>query len=69
MLAGIGAGVYPDIASAAREVVSFDRTVEPDPDTHRLYAGLYDSWLRVYAAQLGLVEEGLLRPLWRAAGT
>ena len=69
MLAGVGAGVYPDIATAAKEVVSFDRTVEPDPLTHTRYAGLYESWLRVYEAQLGLVEEGLLKPLWRAAGT
>jgi autoinducer 2 (AI-2) kinase len=69
MLAGIGAGIYPDIPSAARAVVSFERTVEPDPETHTRYAGLYDSWLRVYAAQLGLVEQGLLQPLWRAAGT
>jgi autoinducer 2 (AI-2) kinase len=69
MLAGVGAGVYPDIATAAKEVVSFDQTVEPDSLTHTRYLGLYDSWLRVYAAQLGMVEAGLLKPLWRAAGT
>ncbi len=69
MLAGIGAGVYPDIRTAAREVVALDRTIEPDPDAHSRYVGLYDSWLSVYAAQLGMVEQGLLRPLWRAAGT
>jgi len=69
MLAGVGAGAYRDIPSAAREVVSFDRTVEPDSSTHNRYLGLYDSWLRVYAAQLGQVEDGLLKPLWRAAGT
>jgi len=69
MLAGVGAGVYPDIPTAAREVVSFDRTIEPDSLTHERYLDLYDSWLRVYEAQLGLVEDGLLKPLWRAAGT
>ena len=69
MLAGVGAGVYSDVAKAAKEVVSFDRTIEPDPQIHTRYLGLYDSWLRVYAAQLGMVEEGLLKPLWRAAGT
>ena len=69
MLAGIGAGVYPDIRTAAAEVVAFDRTVEPDSETHSRYLELYDSWLRIYAAELGLVEDGLLRPLWRAAGT
>jgi len=69
MLAGIGAGVYPDIPTAARAVVAFDRTIEPDSEGHSRYVGLYDSWLRVYAAQLGMVDKGLLRPLWRAAGT
>jgi autoinducer 2 (AI-2) kinase len=69
MFAGIGAGVYPDIPTAAREVVSFDRTLEPDSLTHERYLGLYGSWLRVYAGQLGMVDEGLLKPLWRAAGT
>ncbi len=69
MLAGVGAGIYPDIQSAARQVVGFDATIQPNPSTHSLYLGLYEAWLRVYAAQLGLVENGLLKPLWRAAGT
>ena len=69
MLAGVGAGLYPDIPSAARQVVGFETTIQPNPSTHSLYLELYESWLRVYAAQLGLVENGLLKPLWRAAGT
>jgi autoinducer 2 (AI-2) kinase len=69
MFAGIGAGVYPDVATAAREVVSFDTTLDPDPEVHNKYSELYEKWNRVYAAQLGLVENGLLKPLWRAAGT
>ncbi|HEV2029115.1 MAG TPA: autoinducer-2 kinase [Candidatus Dormibacteraeota bacterium] len=69
MFAGIGAGVYPDVATAAREVVSFDATLDPDPEVHRKYGELYEKWNRVYAAQLDLVENGLLKPLWRAAGT
>ncbi len=69
MLAGIGVGLYPDIRTAARQVADFEGTIDPDPSMHKRYLGLYESWLRVYAAQLGLVEEGLLQPLWRAAGT
>jgi autoinducer 2 (AI-2) kinase len=69
MFAGIGAGVYSDVAAAAREVVSFETTLDPDPEVHSKYAELYEKWNRVYAAQLGLVEDGLLKPLWRAAGT
>lgn len=69
MFAGIGAGLYPDVATAAREVVSFEATLEPDPEVHRRYGELYERWKRVYAAELGLVEDGVLKPLWRAAGT
>ena len=68
-IGGIGAGLYPDVASAARQVVTFDATLEPDPEIHDRYLNLYEGWKRVYQAQLGQVEEGLLKPLWRAAGT
>ena len=69
MFAGVGAGIFPDVGTAAREVVSFEKTVEPDPETHRRYQELYEKWVSIYNAQLGLVENGLLKPLWRAAGT
>jgi autoinducer 2 (AI-2) kinase len=69
MFAGIGAGLYPDVATAARQVVSFETTLEPDPETHGRYSELYGNWNRVYGAELTLVENGLLKPLWRAAGT
>ncbi len=69
MFAGIGARLYPDVATAARHAVSFERTVDPDLATHAKYQELYANWLRVYGAELGMVEEGLLKPLWRAAGT
>ncbi len=69
MFAGIGAGLHPDLATAARQVVSFEATLEPDPEVHRRYCELYERWKRVYAAELGPVEDGLLKPWWRAAGT
>jgi autoinducer 2 (AI-2) kinase len=69
MFAGIGAGLYPDVATAARQVVSFETTLEPDPEVHQQYGELYAKWSRVYGAELALVENGLLKPLWRAAGT
>jgi autoinducer 2 (AI-2) kinase len=69
IFAGVGAGLFPDVATAARKVVSFEKTVDPDPETHGRYRELYERWVRVYDAQLGLVEDGLLKPLWRAAGT
>jgi autoinducer 2 (AI-2) kinase len=69
IFAGIGAGLYPDVAAAARQMVGFEPPIEPDPEIHRQYGELYEQWIRVYQAQLGLVEDGLLKPLWRAAGT
>ncbi|MGH7765269.1 MAG: autoinducer-2 kinase [Candidatus Dormibacteraceae bacterium] len=69
IFAGIGAGLYSDVADAAKQVVGFEKTLEPDPGTHGRYEDLYAQWLSVYEAELGLVEGGLLKPLWRAAGT
>ncbi len=69
IFAGIGVRLYADVPTAARQVVSFESTLEPDPDVHRRYVELYERWSRVYAAQLALVENSLLKPLWRAAGT
>jgi autoinducer 2 (AI-2) kinase len=69
MFAGIGAGLYSDVAAAAGQVVSFETTIDPDPEIHHRYRELYERWSRVYGAELALVESGLLKPLWRAAGT
>jgi autoinducer-2 kinase len=68
MFAGIGAGLFPDVATAAEKVVSFEATLEPDLETHDRYAELHEGWKRVYDAQLAMAEGGLLKPLWRAAG-
>jgi len=69
IFAGIGSGVYRDVAEAAASVVGFEPVVDPNTNAHHRYAELYESWKRVYAGQLALVESGLLKPLWRAAGT
>jgi autoinducer 2 (AI-2) kinase len=67
--AGVGAGLFADAATEARRVVRWERTVTPDPATHDRYLDLHERWAAVYARQLELSEAGLLRPLWRAAGT
>jgi autoinducer 2 (AI-2) kinase len=69
IFAGIGAGLYPDVTSAAQQVVSFEKTLVTDPETHSRYEELYARWLRVYQGELALVESGAFKPLWRAAGT
>ena len=65
----IGAGVHPDVATAPGSWSAFETTLDPDPETHSRYRELYEEWTRVYDAQLALVEAGLLKPSWRAAGT
>lgn len=67
--AGLGAGLYRDLAGMLPGMVRIERTYEPDAATHELYQGLFERWQRVYERSLGLVGDGLLRPLWQAAGT
>jgi autoinducer 2 (AI-2) kinase len=69
MYAGIGVGVYRDLDQVVGAVVRFERDVEPDLAVHDAYRDRYQRWREVYLRQLTLSEEGLLRPLWRAAGT
>jgi autoinducer 2 (AI-2) kinase len=64
-----GAGLVADIADEARRVARLERTVTPDPVAHAAYTQLHARWLEVYDRQLAISEAGLLRPLWRAAGT
>lgn len=67
--AGCGVGLFTDAAATARELVSFERTFEPSPTASKAYAELYDTWSELYRRSLELSETGLVRPLWRAAGT
>jgi autoinducer 2 (AI-2) kinase len=67
--AGAGARIYDDAGAAAAELVRFERTYEPDAEAAAAYAELYERWLELYRRSLELSEAGLVRPLWRAAGT
>lgn len=66
--AGVGAGVFPDLAGTASEVVRFERTFEPDPAANAAYQPLFEQWLDVYGRVLEMGDAGLLRPLWKPAG-
>jgi autoinducer 2 (AI-2) kinase len=69
MYAGIGVGIFGSLDNVVERVVHFERTFEPSQAAHDTYRELYPRWREVYLRQLALSEEGLLRPLWRAAGT
>lgn len=68
LLAGAGAGLYPDAIEMGRRIAAFEDAVEPDPERVAAYDELYAAWRRVYLASLEMSEAGLTRPLWRAAG-
>jgi autoinducer 2 (AI-2) kinase len=65
----IGIGVYKDLSSAVKNIAKFEKVYEPDSSRHEKYILLYNKWLEVYDRCLKIVKEGLLRPLWKAAGS
>lgn len=67
--AGVGAGLFADVFEPAARMARFDRVVEPGADAVRTYDDLYHRWSELYRRSLELSEAGLVRPLWRAAGT
>jgi autoinducer 2 (AI-2) kinase len=67
--AGVGAGLYDDATRAAGDLVAIERTFAPGAEASAAYDELYGRWLELYRRSLQLSEDGLARPLWRAAGT
>ena len=67
--AGLGAGIYalaratPTGSSASSAPSSRTRTPSA------AYEDLYPAWLEAYERLLELAADGVVRPLWRAAGT
>jgi ribulose kinase len=48
MLAAVGAGIYPDLPTAAAEMVHVERTIDPDQDRHEQYAFFMDRYTELY---------------------
>jgi autoinducer-2 kinase len=69
LCAGKGAGVYTSLNDLDGELRKREATFEPDSRAVAVYHDAYATWRQVYARMLDLSENGLLRPLWRAAGT
>lgn len=67
--AGVGVGMWRDHGEAVSVVTATERTVEPETEASATYSRLAAHWLEVYRSTMPLSESGLLRPLWRAAGT
>ena len=68
LYAGIGAGLYRDLAEVAESLLRIERTFEPVMDACRSYDERYAAWRELYPRILDLSESGLLRPMWWPAG-
>jgi autoinducer 2 (AI-2) kinase len=67
--AGVGVGLWDNTDAAASSVAAFERTVVPDEKANAAYSELFEKWVKIYRGSMELAESGLVRPLWRAAGT
>jgi autoinducer-2 kinase len=68
LFAGLGAGLHDDLAAVTRDIVRFERTIEPDPTTRAAYDDAFGRWSAVYPRILGLAEDRLAAPMWWPAG-
>jgi autoinducer-2 kinase len=69
LCAGVGAGIYPSLGELPASLRARAATFEPDPAAAAGYDEQYVAWRTIYSRMLEMSEEGLLNPLWRAAGS
>lgn len=68
MAAGVGVGIYRDMASVAKELVAWDKTYEPNMENKKVYDEIKIKFQRAYEAQLKLVDDNITTSMWRAPG-
>jgi autoinducer 2 (AI-2) kinase len=68
LCAGTAAGIYADLQELRPELRRRAATFEPQPAAVAAYDQKYATWREVYQRMLDITDDGLLRPLWRAAG-
>ena len=66
--AGTGVGVYSGLLEPRAALRRRAATFEPDRAAAAAYDERYATWREVYRRMLEITDEGLLSPLWRAAG-
>jgi FGGY-family pentulose kinase len=57
MLAAVGAGIYPDIQTAAQNMVHTERTIEPNQEAHEAYQFYVDRYMETYPAMKDLMHQ------------
>ena len=50
LLAGVGAGIFPDVKSAVAKCLHIDRTIRPDPSDAAKYDRLFACYRRIHDA-------------------
>ena len=68
MSAGVGAKIYKDLQSAAKELVSWNKTYEPNEKNHNQYQEIKENWQKAYDIQLTLVDDNITTSMWKAPG-
>ncbi len=57
MLAAVGAGIYPDIPTAAKHMVHTERTIEPDKTRHEEYKFYLDRYIETYPRMMEVMHK------------
>ena len=68
MAAGVGCGVYESLSQAAKELVEWDKTYEPNLENKKIYDEIKIKWQSAYEAQLKLVDDNITTSMWKAPG-
>jgi len=68
MAAGVGCGVYKSLESAAKDLVVWSKTYEPNMENKKIYDALKVKWQSAYEAQLKLVDDNITNSMWKAPG-
>jgi len=66
--AGAGAGIYGGLTDLEADLRARSATFEPSSVAVGVYDERYVTWRQVYERMLGMCDDGMLSPLWRAAG-
>lgn len=57
ILAAVGAGIYPDVREAARNMVHIERRIEPDQARHEAYQFYVDKYVATYPRMQELMHD------------
>jgi sugar (pentulose or hexulose) kinase len=57
ILGAVGAGLYPDIQTAAEKMVYVESRIEPDPAMHEAYKFYVDKYIETYPRMKELMHE------------